>query len=162
MRSSCRALRRARTAVLRVTRSTRSDSTAPSLRLRGAGPAAVQRGAGGADRVQVVVLAPAASIRPVRTVDLEDLDTGLGQVPGDAGAVAAGALHADPADVTEATAPSGSAPDTRPGWWRSSAWRARSHRCRCTAATCRSLWVSIPPTTTGLLAPPLAGVEPAA
>jgi hypothetical protein len=47
-----------------------------------AGASAVQCGAGCIDRVEIVVLAFAAAVRPVRTVDLKDRDAGFGEVSG--------------------------------------------------------------------------------
>jgi hypothetical protein len=88
-----------------ATISARIASTWPS-RPRGApGGAAGQGRPGGADRVQRVGLALAAAVLPLRAVDLDDADPGCGDVPGQAGAVAAGALDADQADGAEALQP---------------------------------------------------------
>src|SRR5512132_4394012 len=73
--------------------------------LGGAGAPAGQGGAGGVLGVEGVVLAPAAPVGAVGPVNLGDLDPGLAEVAGDAGAVAAGALDPDQAHVTEAAQP---------------------------------------------------------
>jgi hypothetical protein len=65
------------------------------------GAALVQRGAAGVDRVEVIVFAPAAPVGAVWAVDFEDGDTGFGQTPGQAGAVGADALDADPGQLAE-------------------------------------------------------------
>jgi len=70
----------------------------------------MQRGRRGVNRLQIVVLALAAPVHTVRTVDLEYLDTGIGQVPGEPGTVAAGPLDTDPVHVTEHADPA----DQRP------------------------------------------------
>jgi hypothetical protein len=57
---------------------------------------------GGADRVQRIGLALAAAVLPVRAVHLDDPDPGGGDVPGQPGAVTAGALNPDQADGAEA------------------------------------------------------------
>jgi hypothetical protein len=67
--------------------------------------ALVQRGAGGVDRVEVIVFAFTTTIAAVWAVDLEDGDTGFGQMPGQTGAVGASALDADASQFTEPSDP---------------------------------------------------------
>jgi hypothetical protein len=75
----------------------------PALR-RAAGPAGLG-GPCGADRVERIRLALPAAVLPVRPVDLDDPDAGGGDVTGQAGAVAAGALNADQAHGPEPAEP---------------------------------------------------------
>ena len=63
------------------------------------------RGPRGADRVQRIRLALAVAVLAIRAVDLDDPDAGRGQVPGQPGAVAAGALDADQGEVPEPAQP---------------------------------------------------------
>ena len=84
-------------------RADRLDRAVPALR-RAAGPAGL-RGAGGADGVERVGLALPAAVLPVGAVHLDDPDAGGGDVPGQAGAVAAGALDADQAHGPEPAQP---------------------------------------------------------
>jgi hypothetical protein len=94
-------------AALRLaTISARIASTAPSRPLGRPGSPAGLRGAGGADRVQRIGLAVPVPVLPTGPVDLHHPDPVLGEVPGQAGAVAAGALHADQGDVPELAEPS--------------------------------------------------------
>ncbi len=77
----------------------------PVTALRRAGCPAGQGCAGGADRVQRVGLAVPPALLPVGPVHLHDPDPVPGEVAGQAGAVAAGALDADQGDVPELPEP---------------------------------------------------------
>jgi hypothetical protein len=65
--------------------------------------------------VQGVGLAAPAAVAAVGSVDLQDFDAGLGQVPGDTGPVAAGAFDADLAEVAKAAHPAQHGPVAGPG-----------------------------------------------
>ena len=84
-------------------RADRLDGAVPALR-RAAGPAGL-RGPGGADGIERVGLALPAPVLAVGAVDLDDPDTGGGDVAGQAGAIAAGALDTDQADRPEPAQP---------------------------------------------------------
>ena len=73
----------------------------PVAALRRPGRPAGLRGPRRADRVQRVGLAVAAAVLPVGPVHLDDPDPGRGHMPGQARAVAAGALDADQGDGPE-------------------------------------------------------------
>ncbi len=83
----------------------------PVVRLGSRGGLARQHGprggddVDGVDGVDDVGLAVRASDLPVRAADLEDLDALLGEVAGERGAVAAGALHADRHQLTVCAQP---------------------------------------------------------
>ena len=80
-----------------------STEPTPALR-RTAGPAGL-RGPGGADRVQGVGFALLAAVLPVGPVHFDGPDAGRGDMPGEAGAVTAGALDPDQADGPEPAQP---------------------------------------------------------
>jgi len=71
---------------------------------RAAGPAGLGR-PGSADGIEGIGLTLPAAVLPVRAVDLDDADTGCGDVPGQARAVAAGALDPDQAHRPEPAQP---------------------------------------------------------
>ncbi len=73
--------------------------------------------ASGVDRVEVVALAAEAAIGAVGAEDFEDLDLGLGKVPEDPGAIAAGPLDADAAHSPERAHPAHQRPVCGPGRW---------------------------------------------
>ena len=75
-------------------RSYRFDRTVPAFGSGGGLP--VESSPGGVLSVHGVGFAPEAAQLPVGTVHFHHLDTGSGQMAGQAGAVAAGALHPDP------------------------------------------------------------------
>ena len=81
----------------------RLDRAVAALR-RAAGPPGLG-GPGGADRVQRVGLALPAAVLAVGAVHLDDPDAGRGDVAGQAGAVAAGALDPDQGDGPEPAQP---------------------------------------------------------
>jgi hypothetical protein len=84
-------------------RADRLDSAVAALR-RAAGPAGLG-GPGGADRVQGVRLALPPPVLAVRAIHFHDPDAGRGDVAGQAGAVAAGALDPDQAHGPEPAQP---------------------------------------------------------
>src|SRR5688572_16173860 len=57
------------------------------------------------DRVELIGLAVAATLLPVRAIDLDHFDPGALQKPGQPGAVGAGALDPDPGQLAEAGEP---------------------------------------------------------
>jgi hypothetical protein len=69
------------------------------------GRGASQHRAGGGLSIDRVGLATLAAEPPVRPVDLNDLDAVVEQVPGQAGAVAAGAFHPDQVKAPVASQP---------------------------------------------------------
>ena len=73
----------------------RNASTGPSWVFGVAGGLTGEHRAGRGDRVDDVGLAVAAADLPVRPRHLDHLDPGVGQVPGQRGPVAAGALDPD-------------------------------------------------------------------
>ena len=81
----------------------RLDRAVPALG-RAAGPAGLG-GPGGADRIQRVGLALPAAVLAVGAVHLHDPDTGRGDVPGQASAVAAGPFDPDQAHGAEPAQP---------------------------------------------------------
>ena len=85
---------RALTAERRATLGVRIASTQPSAGLGHSDSLAAERGAGRGLGVDGVGLAAAPSRLAVRAVHLDDLDTGRGEVPGEARTVGSGALHA--------------------------------------------------------------------
>jgi len=89
-------------------RADRLDRAVPALR-RAAGPAGLG-GAGGADSVQRAGLALPAAVLAVRAAGLHDPDAGSGDVPGQARAVAAGALDPGQADRPEPAQPAQKGP----------------------------------------------------
>ena len=75
------------------------------MALRCGGGLTVERGAGGSLGIDGVALASSAAGLTVRAVDVHDLDPLAGEVPGEPGAVAAGALHPDTDKFTVAAHP---------------------------------------------------------
>src|SRR6266481_3946959 len=84
-------------------RTDRLDGTVAALG-RAACPAGLGR-PGSADGVEGIGLTLPAPVLPVRAVDLDDPDTGRGDVPGQARAVASGAFDPDQADGPEPAQP---------------------------------------------------------
>jgi hypothetical protein len=115
MRSSCRALRRSRTAWAQGDPQYPKclDGTILGLRDRGAPP--MQGRSGGVDGIKVVVFAVAPPLGPVGPVDFQDRELRLGQVPGQARPVGTGSLDPDAGNLTKATQPCQQGPVTGPG-----------------------------------------------
>ena len=124
-------------------RADRLDGAVPALR-RAAGPAGLG-GPGGADGVQRVGLALPAPVLPVGAVDLDDPDAGRGDVAGQAGAVAAGALDPDQGRRSRTRPASSAGGRTRPRWPGTPATPSSPPTGSSAAATCTSAWVSTPP-----------------
>ena len=116
----------------------------PVAALRRPGRPAGLRGPRRADRVQRVRLAVAAAVLPVGPVDLDDPDPGCGQMPGQARAVAAGALNADQGDGPEPGQPAEQAGVPGCGG-RGFPTPSSPPRGSSAAATSASAWVSTPP-----------------
>jgi hypothetical protein len=84
-----------------ATISARIASTCPSRPFGAPRARPGLRSAGGADRIQRVGLTLPAAVLPVGPVHLNDPDAGRADMPGQAGAVAAGALDPDQGDGPE-------------------------------------------------------------
>src|SRR5437764_5535016 len=83
----------------------RSISTGPSPAFRAAAGPTAKDCSGGGFGIEAVGLALPAAVGLIWLVDLDHLDAGLPEVPGQRGTVGAGALHTGPSQYPERARP---------------------------------------------------------